>query len=186
MTFINTNNTITTKVLSLPEHPQETIEIRFRHATMEDLEKIATLESLCFPKAEAASKESFSSRLKAYPNHFLLGETANKIICNINGLVTNEKDLKDEMYENTSYHQEKGNWQMIFGVETHPSYQKLGLASFTMKHFIKQAQEENRLGIVLTCKKELLPFYKRFGFIDEGVSSSEHGGVIWHQMRLFL
>ena len=161
MTFINTNNTITTKVLSLPEHPQETIEIRFRHATMEDLEKIATLESLCFPKAEAASKESFSSRLKA-------------------------KDLKDEMYENTSYHQEKGNWQMIFGVETHPSYQKLGLASFTMKHFIKQAQEENRLGIVLTCKKELLPFYKRFGFIDEGVSSSEHGGVIWHQMRLFL
>lgn len=24
------------------------------------------------------------------------------------------------------------------------------------------------------------------GFVDEGVSDSSHGGVVWHQMRLVL
>ncbi len=32
----------------------------------------------------------------------------------------------------------------------------------------------------------LLPFYAKFGFVDEGVSASVHGNVVWHQMRLTL
>ena len=38
-------------------------------------------------------------------------------------------------------------------------------------------------GIVLTCKEHLIPFYSEFGFVDEGISSSTHGNVLWHQMR---
>ena len=32
----------------------------------------------------------------------------------------------------------------------------------------------------------LLPFYAKFGFVDEGVSASVHGNALWHQMRLTL
>ena len=39
-------------------------------------------------------------------------------------------------------------------------------------------------GVVLTCKENMIPFYEQFGFVDEGVSESEHGGVVWHQMRI--
>lgn len=41
-----------------------------------------------------------------------------------------------------------------------------------------------RKGIVLTCKERLIGFYAQFGFVDEGVSVSTHGDVVWHQMRL--
>ena len=41
-----------------------------------------------------------------------------------------------------------------------------------------------RKGLVLTCKEKLIPYYSSFGFQDEGISSSEHGNVVWHQMRL--
>ena len=39
---------------------------------------------------------------------------------------------------------------------------------------------------MLTCLDDLIPFYARLGFADEGLSTSNHGGVPWHQMRLTL
>ena len=41
-----------------------------RHATMEDLDAIEAVEAACFPPAEAASNESLTARVAAYPDHF--------------------------------------------------------------------------------------------------------------------
>ena len=103
----------------------------------------------------------------------------------MDGFVTNQKDLSDEMYEKASLHDEAGQWQMIFGVNTLPSYRKKGYAAKLLERVIDDAQSQNRKGIVLTCKDALVPYYAKFGFIDEGISEkSVHGGVRWHQMRL--
>ena len=161
------------------------MKLHIRKATLNDLDKISELENICFPESEAATKEIFKGRLNKYANHFLLAESDNnEIICVVNGLVTDLENLVDEMYAVPDYHNENGKWQMIFGVETHPRYQKTGIATKVLSCFIDNAKKEGRAGIVLTCKKELVPFYKKFGFDDEGVSKSEHGDAIWYQMRL--
>ena len=50
---------------------------------------------------------------------------------------------------------------------------------------IADAKEQGRKGLVLTCKDRLVPYYAKFGFVDEGVTDkSTHGNVAWHQMRL--
>ena len=50
---------------------------------------------------------------------------------------------------------------------------------------IADAKEQGRKGLVLTCKDRLVPYYAKFGFVDEGVTDkSTHGNVSWHQMRL--
>ncbi|MDO5520947.1 MAG: GNAT family N-acetyltransferase, partial [bacterium] len=41
-----------------------------------------------------------------------------------------------------------------------------------------------RKGLVLTCKERLVHYYATFGFVDQGISDSEHGGVVWHEMRI--
>ena len=51
---------------------------------------------------------------------------------------------------------------------------------------IEQAKKEGRKGLVLTCKDKLLHYYENFGFVNEGVSKSVHGNVVWYQMRLTL
>ncbi len=155
-----------------------------RLATPKDAEAIAELESICFPAAEAAGRETFEKRLNVYPRHFALAEENGKIISLVNGLATDKEDLTDEMYADTSYHCEKGDWQMIFGVETHPDYQGKGIAGEVLKFYIDKAEQEGRKGLVLTCKDKLVGFYERFGFVSEGISSSEHGGAVWYQMRL--
>ncbi len=53
-----------------------------------------------------------------------------------------------------------------------------------MNAMIDMARQEKRKGLVLTCKDRLVPYYSKFGFKNEGVSSSVHGGVVWYQMRL--
>ena len=50
---------------------------------------------------------------------------------------------------------------------------------------IADAKEQGRKGLVLTCKDRLVPYYAKFGFVDEGVTDKfTHGNVAWHQMRL--
>ena len=81
-------------------------------------------------------------------------------------------------------HNEAGQWQMIFGVNTLPDYRRQGHAGTLIRRMIKEARENGRKGLVLTCKAELVSWYSGFGFLDEGVSSSVHGCAVWHQMRL--
>lgn len=161
-------------------------KIIIRSAELGDLEKITELERQCFPAAEAASAVDLHKRLKVYADHFWLLEIDGKIVSMINGMVTNEPDFRDEMYHNAELHDEKGKWQMIFGVETHPDFRGRGYASTLLERVIADAKADGREGIVLTCKEELVPYYERFGFVNEGVSASEHGNVVWYQMRKIL
>lgn len=122
--------------------------------------------------AEAESIQNIQSALKW------------KIIGFVNGMVTNRPDLCDEMYENASMHDENGAWQMIFGVNTLPAYRRRGYAELILRRVIDDARTQGRKGIVLTCKDRLVHYYAKFGFVNEGVSESVHGNVVWYQMRL--
>ena len=97
--------------------------MKIRTATIEDLDAIAAVEAECFPAAEAASKEEFKDRLAYYADHFWLMFDGDKLVSFVDGFVTDEPDLTDEMFADAGMHNEDGSWQMIFGVETHPSYQ---------------------------------------------------------------
>lgn len=155
-----------------------------RTATMDDLKAITAVCAACFPPEEAATEEDFRERLCVYPNHFWLLEEDGRLISFVNGMVTDEEHLRDEMYKDAGLHRENGSWQMIFGVDTIPEYRRQGCAGKVLRHVIAEAKAQGRKGLVLTCKEALLGYYAKFGFVSEGVSQSEHGGAVWYEMRL--
>ena len=155
-----------------------------RTATMDDLDSIAAVEAECFPAAEAATREEFADRIRVYGSHFWLLHEGDRLVSFVDGFVTDKEDLTDEMYEKADVHRENGAWQMIFGVNTIPAYRRRGLAGLLLKRAIADAREQGRKGLVLTCKERLLSFYRQFGYRNEGVSGSEHGGAVWYEMRL--
>lgn len=156
-----------------------------RTAALADKDSIAAVEAECFPPAEAATAEQFSDRLKHYVDHFLLMFEDDRLVAFVDGFVTNERDLTDEMYENAALHDENGNWQMLFGVNTLPAYRRKYCAGELIGRFITIAREQGRMGVVLTCKDKLIHYYEKFGFVNEGLTAkSSHGGVEWYQMRL--
>ncbi|ANE50897.1 GNAT family N-acetyltransferase [Flavisolibacter tropicus] len=156
--------------------------MKFRNATLDDLESIHQIETVCFPPNEAASFDSFSKRLQVFPNHFWLLEDEGQLIGFINGMVTSNKTIVDEMFANADLHNENGSWQSIFGIAVLPAFRRKGYAEKLINHLIEKSKEQNRTGVTLTCKDYLIPYYKKFGFIDLGISKSVHGGEVWHDM----
>ena len=141
--------------------------MRIRTAVMADLTAVTAVEAACFPEAEAAKEQDFFERRKVYPNHFwLLEDDGGNLISFVNGLVTDEPSLRDEMYSDASFHNEQGAWQMIFGVNTLPEYRRKGFAGQVLQKVIADAREQGRNGCVLTCKEALLHYYAAFGFVN--------------------
>ena len=158
--------------------------MEIRKATIEDLDAITALEAACFPAAEAATRESFKKRLEVFADRFWLLWEGDRLVSMVNGMVTDLEELVDEMFADATIHQADGKWQMIFGVATHPEYQRRGLAAKVLQRAIADCKAEGRTGLILTCKEQKLHYYAKFGFVSEGVSVSEHGGALWYQMRL--
>ena len=172
-----------------PWHPmrkrKEENIMNITYAEAKDIAAIAAVEAACFPPAEAATEKEFVERVTYYGSHFWLIYEEGKLIAFVDGFVTDELDLTDEMYAHASMHNENGAWQMIFGVNTLPDYRRHGYAGELLRRAIADAKQQGRKGLVLTCKERLLPYYAKFGFDDEGVTDkSTHGNVRWHQMRL--
>ena len=155
-----------------------------RYALPSDLAALAAVEAACFPAAEAATEKDIKNRLDYYAHHFWLLFDGDTLVSFVDGFVTDEKDLTDEMYENAALHNENGAWQMIFGVNTLPSYRRRGCAAQLLERAIQDARAQGRKGLVLTCKDALIHYYEKFGFVNEGISASVHGNVVWYQMRL--
>ena len=61
---------------------------------------------------------------------------------------------------------------------------QVAAAGQLLQQAIADARAQGRKGLVLTCKEALVHYYAKFGFVNEGVSGSTHGGVVWYQMRL--
>ena len=60
--------------------------MHIRLARPEDLAAVTALEAVCVPAAEAATEESFRSRLAHYASHFWLLEDGDTLVSFVNGL----------------------------------------------------------------------------------------------------
>ncbi len=134
-----------------------------RKATTADLDLVTHIEATCFPSAEAAPREAFKERLDHYAGQFLIAFDGDTPIGFIDGFVTDDE---------------------IFGLNTMPAYRNRGVGGQLIEAFIELAKEENRKGVILTCKEEKIHYYAKFGFVNEGESVSDHGGAKWYQMRI--
>ena len=74
--------------------------MNIRNANSNDLESIYKIETACFPANQAASLNTLSTRLKLFPQHFWLIEDKGEIVGFINGMITNNETIKDEMFKN--------------------------------------------------------------------------------------
>ena len=162
------------------------MDIIIRQVMPEDLDAVARVEAVCFPEAEAAARASFAQRIQAFPESFFVAEKDGQIVGFINGCVTDERMIRDEMFEDTAYHKPDGAYHSIFGLDVAPEWQHRGLAGDLMKHLIEDARKRGRKGLILTCKEHLIGFYERFGYRSLGVSQSVHGGAVWYDMILEL
>ena len=160
------------------------MDIKIRTVKPEDLDLVTAAEAECFPAAEAAGRADFERRIKTFPESFLIAEKVGRIIGFINGCVTDETAICDEMYEDEAFHRENGAYQSVFGLDVIPGERNQGVAELLMRALMERARAAGRKGMILTCKDRLIHYYEKFGYVNYGVSGSVHGNVVWYDMRL--
>lgn len=163
--------------------PQKNPVFQIRHPEPSDLNQLSWIESASFPAGEAADRNRIYGRIKAFPRCLWILEYGGQIVSFVSGMTSSLRDISDEMLAEPALFDPEGRWLMLFSVVTHPDHRRKGYAEKLMDSVINECRESCS-GIVLTCKESLLEFYGKFGFMDEGISPSNHGGATWHQMRL--
>ncbi|KAI9779245.1 MAG: hypothetical protein M1839_007497 [Geoglossum umbratile] len=80
-------------------------------------------------------------------------------------------------------HQEAGQTLGLHSLAVLPRYQGSGYGKFILKAYIQRMRDAGvAKRIALIAHDHLIKFYKRFGFIDMGVSKVVLGGGGWHDM----
>jgi len=161
-------------------------KVTIRGIHLRDLNRISEIEALCFPEAEAATRNSFKERIHAFPECFLVAEADGLLIGFINGCVTNSDVIYDEFYSTTEHHIPNGKNLTVFGLDVIPQYCRQGIAAQLMNNFIELAKNNGQKSVILTCKDRLVHYYESFGYVNNGVSKSTHGGAEWFDMTLVL
>jgi ribosomal protein S18 acetylase RimI-like enzyme len=156
--------------------------VKIRNVKMEDLPELVVIEQLCFTKEEAAIKEVFEKRIQVIPDSFFVAEEAGEIVGLVNGPVIEKAYITDDLFSDLKVNPASGGHQSILGLAVAPHFQKRGVASALLSYIEKEAKAKGRETISLTCKAELIQFYENHGYLNKGVSTSEHGGVIWYNM----
>ncbi|KQU21669.1 GNAT family acetyltransferase [Bacillus sp. Leaf13] len=156
--------------------------LSIRKVKMEDLPELVVIEHLCFSKEEAATKEAFEKRIQLIPDSFFVAEEDGVLAGLINGPVIDTAYITDDLFSEIQVNPASGGHQTILGLAVSPHFQKRGVASALLAHLEKVARANKRETITLTCKENLIRFYENYGYLNSGVSSSEHGRVIWYNM----
>ena len=118
---------------------------KIREVRPEDLEAAARVERLCFPAAEAAGKEALRARIQAFPGSFFVAEADGAVVGMINGAVTDEPAIRDEMFADVSLHRPDGAYQSIFGLDVLPEYRRVGIASALTSRLAAEILERGKV-----------------------------------------
>ena len=161
------------------------MDYTIRNVKIEDLDQVTEVEALCFPAAEAAVEAYFRQRIETFPDSFFVAEDENgRIIGFINGCVTDERTIRDEMFEDSGLHHTEGLYQSVFGLDVIPEFRRQGVAADLMNRLMQEAKARGKKGMILTCKDRLIHYYEKFGYRNLGLSASVHGGAVWYDMLL--
>lgn len=156
--------------------------ISLREVQEEDLEQLQLIENEGFSQDEAATKEAMEKRIQTIPDTFIVAEKGKEILGYINGPIISQPYITDDLFETINENPETGGYQSVLGVAVSKQARNQGIAKILIEKMEELVERNEREGITLTCKQELVSFYEKLGFVNHGLSESQHGGVSWYNL----
>lgn len=154
------------------------------NARNEDSRGMFEVERACFPPAEAATQHAIEKRIELFPEICFVYKLDDKIIGFINGAFSKFDTISDDFFEDMK--NDHGENVLIFSLGVHPDHQRKGYAREILDTFIKQCKVLKKKKIILTCKEHKVDYYASFGFNNDGVAESTHGGAKWYSMSMSI
>ena len=144
----------------------------------EDIDAVAALEAVAFPREKAATREAFEYRIANFGEYFFAARHNGKIVGIIDGAPSNRKYIMDDLYKADGEFDKDGETLLIYGLAVHPDYREGGIAERLMNALLEYAARNSKKRAALTTEKELIGFYEKLGYKNHGISSSTIGNTV--------
>ena len=151
--------------------------LQIRLADPKEADRLAEIEAICFPPAEAASHEDVVNRMGAFPENFVVAVKNDQIVGFINGGTTDKPVLPDEFYHDITLHKKDGEIQTVFGLNVIPEYRHQGIAGELVEYFKNLAKERGKKALILTCKEHMIPFYESHWALQIPATAEQPGMI---------
>lgn len=165
------------------------------------------LEKLCFDEPLRASLDKIKYRLnecgelccgvfkteynwKGSDHDDIVGVAASSsslksetLVAQMLATLTDSRDIDSAMEMGS--HKEEGRIIALHSLVVHPDWRGKHIGYLMLKDYVQRLFAMHTAdGMALICKKDLVPFYEKHGFRDEGESKSKHGNGDWQDMYL--
>ncbi len=161
--------------------------MRIRNAVSSDLEAIYRLEMDSFSEAVQDSFDTIRDRFLEYPEGMFVVENNGKVVGSIITACLDELDLvSSNDLKNMKIHHADGKLLVILSLMVSRTCHGKGYGTLLIKHIIKYAMHNRKFAIVLMCRENLIPYYRKLNFKLLKKSSSVKGGKTWYEMILKL
>ncbi len=158
----------------------------FRNAQPSDANRCFEIETAAYEGDEAATLEKISKRIEVYPDGFLILEVEGEIVGFVNCGCAYDVEMSDEEFKELVGHDPNAPNVVIMSVVVEPAQQGKGLSRALMVEFKARMKKMGKSAIYLMCKEHHVPLYERFGYSYLHPSTSDHGGMTWHEMSMVL
>ena len=158
----------------------------FRNAKPSDATRCFEIETAAYEGDEAATLKKISKRIEEYPDGFLILEEQGEIVGFINCGCAHDVEMSDEEFKELVGHDPDAPNVVIMSVVVDPAHQGRGLSRALMTEFVDRMRKVGKSAIFLMCKEHHVPLYERFGYSYLQPSTSDHGGMTWHEMSMKL
>ncbi|WP_314064965.1 GNAT family N-acetyltransferase [uncultured Vagococcus sp.] len=154
----------------------------FNHPELKDLARIMKIEQEGFSPEEAATEKAMAERIELINDTFIVARNEEQVVGYIVGPAYNKRYLTDDLYEELTPNDQSAPYQTVLSLAVAVDYHYQGLGSDLLSCLAERAKSQGRKAITLTCLAELVPFYEKNGYQNEGVSESAHAGERWYNM----
>ena len=158
----------------------------FRNARPSDAIRCFEIETAAYEGDEAATLEKISKRIEVYPDGFLILEVEGEVVGFMNCGCAHDVEMSDEEFKELVGHDPNAPNVVIMSVVVDPAQQGKGLSRALMVEFVGRMKKKGKSAIYLMCKEHHVPLYERFGYSYLHPSTSDHGGMTWHEMSMEL
>ena len=147
--------------------------MKIRQARFSDLDRIIEIELENFSLEEAIPRSVFEAHLQEIQTSFLVAEKEGRILGYIEGPVVPHRHLHDQSFteEIKDYSHQPGGYISVTCLSIAKEAQALGVG----KRLLKTLKE-------VALEHDLIAYYEKHGFVNEGISQSNFAGETWYDM----
>ena len=157
--------------------------IKIREAQQSDIDQICLIQESISNTLEIMNREIIEERIRKHAGTFLLASLDDQEIAYIAAATLPIPSLRQRILEIGDEEFISENAIILEDLAVDPDFQGQGFGTLLLAALKEVTRQQNRPGIYLLCKDELLAYFEMNGFVEQGIVDGERSSEVAFLMR---